>query len=65
VENEANIFPIADLSRMRIRMSNECNEVHKDFLKEDHKKGIHRDTILMEEPQKRLKKNIQTQFKEY
>jgi hypothetical protein len=64
VENEENKYPVLDLNRMMINMTNELNDIHKKkTLKEEIMNELKE--ILMKKLQETVQQNIQYELTEY
>jgi biotin-(acetyl-CoA carboxylase) ligase len=60
--NEKNEYPVPDLNRMMINMTNELNDIHKNFLKNEIMNGI---IEILKKLQETVKNNVQNELKEY
>jgi hypothetical protein len=62
VGNKENEYPVSDLNRMMINMTNELNDIHKKFLKKEIMNELIE--ILMEKIQEMVKQNVQDELKQ-
>jgi ABC-type Zn uptake system ZnuABC Zn-binding protein ZnuA len=59
VRNEENEYPVPNHKRMMINITNELNDVHKEFLKEEIQNELMKYVEKLQEKDRKYKKSIQ------